>query len=159
MGNAASFRLELDKMGEAIQAQAVEAQRRVVLDLFTTLNLSNPVGNPTAWKPRQTKDGPRPQKAKGYVGGQSRRNWRLAFVPDRSIKGSWTNSPTGSFDASSLSEAEGFLRSMRQPTSLWLTNPMPYMDRLEAGHSKQVGAGWVRRAVTVIAAKYGLRAT
>lgn len=149
MTNAAGFRLELDRMAQAIQAEALTAQRRVVLDLFRTVNMANPVGNPTTWaKPR-----------KGYVGGQSRRNWRLSFAPGGSVKPGKNPAPRGGMDIQSQAEAETFLLGMREPTSLWLTNPMPYMDRLEAGWSPQAPAGWVRNAVTVIAAKYGLRAT
>lgn len=146
MATARQFRLELDKFAEqALPKIGLDFQRQVVAELFSAINLGNPVGNPSRWK--------RPQR--GYVGGQSRRNWRITIgLPDRSERSGVD--PTGS---RSQSEALAVLATMRRPASLWISNPLAYMDALENGWSRQAPDGIVRPAAQAIARKYGLRFT
>lgn len=145
--DAAGFRAELDQMVRAIEDQVLTFQRKVVLDLFMVVNMGNPVGNPTLWeKPR-----------KGYVGGQSRRNWRLAFTRGGAQLPGTNPAPRGAVDTTAQGAAVQFLTALQEPQSLWLTNPMPYMDRLEAGWSSQAPSGWMLSALYGVAEKYNLR--
>ena len=145
--NVASFRAELDRMAAAIDQKAVEFQRLVVLDLFTVINMGNPVGNPTLWK----------KPRKGYVGGHSRRNWRLSMTRGGTVKPGANPAPLGGVDPNAQSEAMQLLVAMQKPTTLWLSNPVPYMDRLEQGWSRQQPTGWLLKAVYAVAQKYNLR--
>lgn len=143
MTTVRQFRLELDKMAEQIEGRALEFQRDVTLTLFDAIVNRTPVGNPSKWQ--------RPRK--GYVGGQARRNWRLAPVtPDRTVKPG-----TDAAGGQTIGEAAAVLAQLREPTSLWLTNPLPYIDRLENGYSQQARAGIVGIAVREVARAYGLR--
>jgi len=143
VATARQFRLELDQFARAIDGQAVDFQKRLVAELFTAINLANPVGNPSRWK--------KPRKS--YVGGQSRRNWRIAIdLPDRTERSGVD--PSG---ARSQSEAFAVLASLRRPANVWISNPLAYMDRLENGWSRQAPNGIVKTSVQAIARKYGLR--
>lgn len=147
MSNADDWRREFDRLAKEIDEQVVQFERRVVLDLFTVVNVGNPVGNPTIWK----------KPRKGYVGGQSRRNWRLSLTRGGAVVAGTDPSPMGKEDPAAKSAVENFLINLKAPTSLWLSNPMPYIDRLEQGWSRQQPTGWLLKAVYAVAQKYKLR--
>jgi hypothetical protein len=145
VGDVRQFRLELDKMARQLEGQALAFQREVTLALFEAVVFRTPVGNPSRWQ--------RPRK--GYVGGQARRNWRLAVgLPNPAVAPG--TDPSGS---AAIAAAAGVLGGLREPTSLWLSNPMPYIDRLENGWSRQAKEGIVGIAVREVARAYGLRPT
>lgn len=144
MGNARQFQLELEKFLDTSAKTAVEHQVDIVMTLFDAIVNRNPVGNPSRWK----------KPRKGYVGGQSRRNWRVSLrFPARNVLSGRDQS-----GRVAIGEAETTLRTLRQPTDLWISNPMPYMDRLESGDwSRQAPAGIVAIAAREVAAAFGLR--
>lgn len=153
-GDARQFKLELDRFAESIKQQAAAFQRQVTADLFGAIILATPVGNATRWKGNVARAAKgKPPLPKGYVGGQARRNWRIAkLAPDRSVLPG-----TDASGQAATAAAYGVLATITEPVTIWISNPLPYMDALENGWSKQAPGGIVGQAVRAIAAKYGLR--
>ena len=86
----------------------------------------------------------------GYVGGQARRNWRISLqAPNYTLR-------AGTDASGQLAMQDGFgvLAGLRDLLPVWIVNPMPYMDALENGWSKQAPTGMVANAVAAIIAKY-----
>jgi hypothetical protein len=90
---------------------------------------------------------------KGYVGGHFRRNWNISFnAPDRST--------TKETDASG-NVAKGKIKALMKTyqlgdMSVFLTNNLPYAQRLEEGWSeKQAPHGMVRLSIARFNAGYG----
>ena len=48
------------------------------------------------------------------------------------------------------------LMTMKKPVPVWISNRVPYAEKLARGHSKQASAGWVRRAIKRALMKVGL---
>jgi len=144
-----SFRAELDKLAQEVEKTSVEWQKKLLLDLTQGIVFGNPIGNPDGWKRNEGKKNP---KAKGYTGGQSARNWRLTPTIDRSVRGGYGPSTASN-------EINAAIGAIVKPTSFWLSNPMPYIDRLEDGWSKQQPSGWILDVLQAVATKYNLRIT
>ena len=64
-----SFSSDVKRFSDNAQKRLDQQVRAITLDLFSSIILSSPVGNPTLWKH------PAP---KGYVGGRFRANWNTA---------------------------------------------------------------------------------
>lgn len=131
--DAAALRLKLDQWRRyATEKAGHKALQRGALRLLRRLVLANPVGNPALWKtPR-----------KGYVGGHSRRNWQVArspLVPELpGVK------PAGQV----ISEGAAKIAAIPPRTrSVFLSNPVPYMLRLNRGWSRQAPPGWIDNAL------------
>lgn len=145
MVSPGSFRDEIERFKDKVRQAAVERQVDIVMTLFDSIVNRNPVADPRRWK--------RPRK--GYVGGQSRRNWRISLrFPTKSVK------PGRDAGGSrTIAEAEAVLAKLQKPTDMWISNPMPYMPPLEGGYSRQAPAGIVGVAAREVAAAFGLRYT
>jgi hypothetical protein len=104
--------------------------RGVTLNLFSSVILSSPVGNPDLWKH------PAP---KGYAGGRFRANWNCSVTaPDLST--SEAIDPGGNVTIAKVNERIGGAGSVT-----YLANALPYAERLEyEGWSSQSPAGMVR---------------
>ena len=162
MADAAQFRVDLDKFVKNVVPQrAAEIQRNMSLELFSSVVLGTPVGNHRKWERnilrarrvgrlgRKAKDfGPLP---KGYVGGHARKNWqiRIGSPNVRELAGQ-DNGGQRTISAG-LNEIR---KVKRKPVRLFIVNPLPYIDPLERGHSKQAPNGWIRRAIQNVSAKY-----
>jgi hypothetical protein len=99
--------------------------RKVCLDLFKSLSVKSPVDT-----------------------GRFRGNWQVGVG---SMNGD-TSSPVDPGGEQSISRAEGALANVKVGGVIYLTNSLPYAQRLEYGHSKQAPAGMVRLTVQ----EYGL---
>lgn len=152
MADARSFRLEIEQwIAREVPQRAVALQKQIVAETLTAIVQATPVGNSTKWKNnvlRATKG--LPPVPKGYVGGQARRNWQVTIgTPSRSILG-------GTDQEGSAANRDGYavIGRITQPSAVWIANPLPYMERLENGWSKQAPTGMVADAVALISAKY-----
>lgn len=96
--------------------------RAITLDLFSSIVLSSPVGNPTLWKHKAPK---------GYVGGRFRANWNTSI-------GSPDFATTPAIDPSGTAAISGAMRKMGGAgTVTYMSNALPYGVRLEySGWSK-----------------------
>jgi hypothetical protein len=100
------------------------------------------VGNPSLWK-----NGAPP----GYVGGRFKNNWQtnLGAIDFRD------NAPPNANGTGSRDRARDVLRSFRAGHTIFMTNSLPYAQRIETGWSSQAPRGVVR--LTVIAYANALR--
>mgnify|MGYP000179491871 CR=1 FL=1 len=153
MADAAQFRVDLDKFVKNVVPQrAAEIQRNMSLELFSSVVLGTPVGNHRKWErnlDRATRG--LPPLPKGYVGGHARKNWqiRIGSPNVRELAGQ-DNGGQRTISAG-LNEIR---KVKRKPVRLFIVNPLPYIDPLERGHSKQAPNGWIRRAIQNVSAKY-----
>ena len=110
--------------------------RAITLDLFSSVVLGSPVGNPTLWKHKAPK---------GYAGGAFRNSWYVSLGTPSDGAGRAPNKA----GADSLRDLQGIGGA---GNVTMLTNNLPYGIRLEyEGWSKQSPAGFVRVNVARIA--------
>lgn len=149
MADARQFRLEIERwLAQEVPQRAVSLQKQIVAETLTAIVQATPVGNPTKWKRNIGRKGP--PLPRGYVGGQARRNWQITIdVPSRTIK-------SGFDQTGATASTEGFavIGRITAPSKVWIANPLPYMERLENGWSKQAPTGMVANAVAAVSAKY-----
>lgn len=101
------------------------------LKAFTSLVFKTPVGNPTLWKSKAPK---------GYVGGRAKFSWNMQYKrPNTKQPLNWSGGlpPTPSIKINTNYEP------------LFVTSPVPYMERLEKGWSTQ-GSHMIKRTVSEI---------
>lgn len=155
MGDARQFRQDIERwVTNELPKIAAERQKMVLAELFTTIVQATPVGNATTWKANveRAKKG-LPALPKGYVGGQARRNWQIGvgFPSPRLLDGV---DPSGQ---QTIGDAFAVLAQIRNPSTFWISNPLPYINALENGWSKQAPLGMVSQAIAAVTAKYGGR--
>lgn len=118
---------------DVIPAQTAKLQKVIVLDLFRRLVLKSPVGNPELWKD----PGSAPP---GYSGGRFRANWQITIgVP-----------AAGALD--STATPVGNVPPIPPNSVVWITNNVPYAERLEMGWSGQAPAGIVSVSIAELGA-------
>lgn len=104
------------------------------LQLFSDIVLSTPVGNPSLWKHSENVPA-------GYTGGRLRANWQVAL-------GAPANAEIRDIDPSgggTVGRINSVLKRVNKNTrAIYLTNNLPYADRVEKGWSKQAPSGMVR---------------
>ncbi len=106
--------------------------KKIVIDIGTALVYKTPVGDPTYWISK-----PPP----GYVGGRARGNWQYALDAPALVEFNRIDkngqSTVGNIASDLPAEALGKVH--------YITNTLPYIKRLEEGHSKrQAPKGMVR---------------
>lgn len=115
----ADFELEL--LGKNLDEASGRLIRRVALSIHEQLIRANPVD--TGW---------------------SRANWLISVG---------TPPPTGAANKGSpgaTGQAAGLARLLTYQVNqgaIWIANSVPYIPKLDEGHSKQAPAGWIGRAV------------
>lgn len=129
------FALDLKAFADKTSAKANLVVRKVVLDVGTALVMKSPVGDPTYWI------NPPPP---GYVGGRFRANWQYGFgVVDYTT--SEAIDPAGS---ATISAIDGKLNPEAAGHIHYITNSLPYAQRLEEGWSyRQAPNGMVNLTV------------
>lgn len=141
--NLVAFNRALNKYGKKVVPEKhVKFQKAIAAQLFRSIVLKNPVGNPLLWK------NPPPP---GYVGGRSRGNWQIGL-------NAFTDVETGRIDASggpTISVGLSKLAPAKPYGVIWIYNNVPYIVRLENGWSTQAPSGMVGIALAELAA--GLR--
>ncbi len=112
------------------------------LAVLSNVVRATPVGNPTRWQ--------NPQSAPpGYVGGHARRNWLVTTLrPGSSVKGVPGKGPGEAATQEAIAEGAGKIE--RAKTSLrriYIQNAVPYIGRLNNGHSTAAPKNFVEKAV------------
>lgn len=109
--------------------------RKKTTDLFKSIIMMTPVGDPSQWRP--------PYAPPGYVGGRARGNWQCS-----------TGSPIASeidrIDPSGASAMADVLSTVISGGIVYLSNNVPYISRLEYDvppHSRQAPKGMVRISI------------
>ncbi len=125
-----TFSIDLAKFAEKAKGNMETVVRVSVIEIGNKIIDRSPVGDATAWK--------NPPPA-GYVGGRFRGNWQYGF----------NSAPSGDFDTIDKSGDVSRQRIQVGITSNpvvgihYLTNNLPYAQRLEDGYSKQAPSGMV----------------
>ena len=136
--DAAAFRFRLEEFKRHVQLRQHKLFQRATAELLTKVVKANPVGNPSFWK----------KPRKGYVGGHSRRNWQMSRNPVVAEK-------PGTSEQQAMTD--GYTAIAGMPVGIrkaYLSNPVPYMERLNKGWSRQAPAGWIDAALQQVIAKY-----
>lgn len=122
----------IDRLAKQAGDRAFDAIRQATYQLFTSVVFKSPIGNPDLWK------SPPPP---GYVGGRFRSNWNVTYgAPDYTYT-----------DSTNISRGEREpLKALTLPVGgiVYLSNGLPYAQRLEYGYSKeQTPLGMIRTSV------------
>lgn len=123
---------------EAIEEDVAETAFAVLSNVVR----ATPVGNPTLWQ--------YPERApEGYVGGHARRNWIVsANRPVSTVKGAQGNGPgAAAAQREAIGEGGRRIEANAGARRLVIQNNVPYINRLNSGHSTQAPANFVERAV------------
>jgi len=103
---------------------------------------ATPVGNPTRWQ--------NPASApEGYVGGHARRNWIVSRnTPVSTVKGTaGDGGGAGRATAEATREGSRRIAANADARRLIIQNNVPYINRLNAGHSTTAPANFVEKAI------------
>lgn len=155
------FRIDLDKwIEEEVPKKVVKLQRRIVAEALTGIVMMTPVGDHRKWKSnimRARRAGMSGRKAgggeplpRGYVGGHARKNWQVR-IGSRVVSEKPGTDKSGQ---TAIDTGINVAASIRKPTVAYIINPLPYMDALEHGHSRQAPQGMVRQTVARLNSKY-----
>lgn len=125
-----SFALDLQKFANNTNKKVDDVIAKIVLDVGTSIVLKSPVGDGDLWA------SPPPP---GYVGGRFRGNWQFGVGGiDTSVDGAID--PTG---ANSIGRIAAGIPEKTAGKVFYITNTLPYAQRLENGWSTQAPAGMV----------------
>ena len=151
-----TFSLDLSKAIGRVKGNSENIIRGTLIELSNRIIKRTPVGNPELWIYNAgTKDSPRYVDyiayrgfPNGYVGGSLRGAWQASKgSPDFSLSKRVQDSESGAASAAAFSVAD----TVRFGDTFYLTNPLPYANRVERGWSTQAPVGMVR--VTVMEAQ------
>ena len=126
----ATFSMQLQNFADKTKAKADEVVGRVVVNVASRLDMRSPVGDASYWKHKPPK---------GYVGGRFRGNWQLGIetIPA---------GETGRIDPSggeTLGAIVSEIPTQAAGKRYFLTNNVPYAQRIEEGWSRQAPQGLV----------------
>jgi hypothetical protein len=134
-----SFSLDINKFVKKVAGpggKADQVVRKVVLDVGRSVVLKTPVGDPDYWQ------SPPP---KGYVGGHARGNW--SHTAGRFISPDDLPKELEEIDASGAKSINRISRSCKLKGAAglihFISNSVPYINRLEDGYSRQAPNGMV----------------
>ena len=129
---------------ESIANESAEDVQRTALAILQAVVTATPVGDPTLWQ--------NPNPPPGYVGGHARRNWIVSL-------GSFADEQRGTpgrADGGGAATAEALGKGRREidqfttaQRRLIIQNNVPYITRLNNGHSTQAPRNFVQTAVQV----------
>jgi hypothetical protein len=125
-----SFSVQLQQFADKTKARSNDFVGLVTVKIARELDERSPVGDATYWAH------PAP---KGYVGGRFRGNWQLGV-------GVVPSGETGRIDPSGSETLGTIIASIPQQaagTVMYLSNNVPYAQRIEDGWSRQAPQGLV----------------
>lgn len=152
---AAQFKKDLDQfVDEELVEKALKLQRDIMMDLLDKLVINTPVGERSRWQNniRRKARGLDPVP-EGYVGGHARKNWQVTLNRPavKELKG---EDKTGN---RTLQVGEQRIAQIKEPTIAYISNLVPYIERLEQGHSTLQPNGFVKPSLQQIRIDYDMR--
>jgi hypothetical protein len=151
--DAKEWRIEMDDFVQSeVLEKVLDTQRRMMLDMLTKVVEITPVGNRARWKrniERKAK-GLKGLLPKGYVGGHARKNWQVKLdrPPTNEISGEDKNG------RNTRARGERAIAKLDELTIGYISNLLPYMDRLENGWSQSAPDGIVGPTIQQVRQKY-----
>lgn len=130
---------------ESLTNESAEDAQRVAFAILQAVVVGTPVGDPTLWQSH-------PNTPPGYVGGHARRNWIVSIANTTNLVKGVPGKGGGDNAARSEAISEGTRVIPRfdvERTRLIIQNNVPYITRLNSGHSAQAPANFVEQAVMV----------
>ena len=128
-GEARQFAIQLDReFAERVEGRLREAVQKIGMETLRRVVLKTPVDT-----------------------GRARGNWFVTLDAP-------TTETTAAVDpsgAATIGRGARVIGGMRDVRAIWLTNSLPYIQRLESGYSKQAPAGMVAVTVAEINAALG----
>lgn len=123
-----TFAVDISKFIDKAKGQEQVVVRKICLELFNKVILKSPVDT-----------------------GRFRANWNAAInYPDNSVSNSLDKTGIGT-----IAKNNAIISNFNvNDSSIYLTNNLPYAQRLEYGYSKQAPQGMARLSVMEIASKY-----
>lgn len=125
-----TFALDLQRFAEKAGKKADEAVGGIVFGIAAEVVRRSPVGDASYWQ------SPAP---KGYVGGRFRGNWQIGV----NLRISAETPRIDRDGVETLRAVEAAIPDEATGNVYFLTNNVPYAQRLEMGHSRQAPAGVV----------------
>lgn len=125
-----SFALDLKAFADKTSEKANLVVKKIVIDVGTSLVMKSPVGDASYWIH------PAPP---GYVGGRFRGNWQYGLNAVNRL----TSEKIDPEGAATISAIVGKVDDTPAGEVHYITNSLPYGDRLENGWSRQAPQGMV----------------
>lgn len=128
--------MTVDEQIKAAYANKVEkslekAVRTVSLQAYTNIVINTPVGNPELWQS---------EAPPGYVGGRARANWNIDInTVDLSVTDSTAEPETA--------KALNVTAKYKLGATIYISNNLPYIQRLNEGWSSQAPANFVDKGI------------
>lgn len=123
-----TFSADLKKYAKQTGTKLDDVCRAVTMELFSGVIQMTPVGDPSKWLSNPPE---------GYTGGSARANWQATI-------GTPATGTVGSTDPSGGGTISAMRAKVKGGQVNYLTNNLPYINRLEYGWSSQTPAGMVR---------------
>ena len=129
---------DLEKQIKLAEEEANKQARAAMFHVSNNIINRTPVGNDVFWQSKAPK---------GYSGGQLRGNWQTSV--GKPITTIVNTKQSGVSGAASSSVTQGVGKFKLGGQSLYLTNNLPYAERINNGWSVQPGVGtkWVEKEV------------
>lgn len=128
------FKIDWDKAEVKIKKASEKAVRAAALELFSSIILRTPVGNPSLWK------SPAPAN---YVGGRLRGNWQATIGSPATDELDTTDSSGGK----TISAARATVNNYTLKQTMYLTNNLPYAQVIEDGSHTTQPSGMVKTSL------------
>jgi len=134
------FADQVEAFAKKTGQKVIDVRRGTALSVFGDIVTRTPVGNASAW------ENPGLWRSLefvtgSYVGGGLRANWQASIGAPAS---GTVNSTSESTSRGSISKAAAMLRG---DSPIYLTNNLPYAQRIEDGYSKQAPTGMVKVSI------------
>lgn len=122
------FALDLKKFGQLTSSKMLTVVRKTALELLRGVVLNTPVDT-----------------------GRARANWQVSLGAPADSEVGWEGYTPGAVEANgaaaaaqALKDGAGTIQKAKAEVAIYLSNNLPYIERLENGWSQQAPAGMVR---------------
>ena len=129
------FKKQLAAASAEIKSNVDKAVRSTAIELLGELVRKTPVGNPGLWK------GDAPA---GYVGGRLRGNWQVQVNSADTSTIDTVDSIGNGTISKGISAIKGY---SSKDKAIFISNNLPYAERVEEGWSEQAPAGMMKVSV------------
>jgi hypothetical protein len=149
--NLKQFTADVSRFADAGPKVISTIQRKLAFDAVRDLVKTTPVGNPDLWEANVGSGrvgnadrvlGDYDYVGQGYVGGHARRNWILTIGQPAVAEREGVD-PSG---REAIGGASAALKALPKFSVVWISNNVPYIEKLDQGHSTQAPFGMLDQA-------------